>query len=417
MFAPEAVIERLREGITLALDQLMANKFRSALTILGIVIGVATVMIMSAVVTGVRSEAMEGINAAGPKNFIVARWDYSNIRVVSDGDGPPWGNNPKVNLRELRELERLPAIKRVIAALNTSGEIKGPGAPVDNVNVLGRGAGWEAFTTGTFTAGHNYLGSDVAASRPVVVFSKALADQIFGSLDPVGRTVRINSKPFQVIGVIEIEGNIFGDASRHFAIIPHTAAIKYLKAWDGMMEALVVTDDDATQDRAMDQVITAMRTMRGLRPAEPNDFAVIRQEALLDMFNQLTGVFFAVMIGLSSVALLVGGVGVIAIMMISVSERTREIGVRKAIGARRREILWQFLVEAVTLTLAGAVIGMIFGGLIAWIVQAATPVPASVPLSAVLAALAMATVAGVVFGMLPAWRASRLDPVEALRYE
>jgi len=410
-------IENLGEGIRLAVDQLRANKFRSALTILGIVIGVATVMIMSAVVTGVRSEAMEGINAAGPKNFILARWDYSDIQIVSDGDGPPWGNNPKVRVEELRALERLDGVERVIPALNTNAELDGPGAPVGNVNIAGQGAGWEAFTTGSFVAGHNFLPSDVAASRPVAVFSKALANQVFGSLDPVGRIVRFNGRPFRVIGIFEVEGNVFGEVNQHYAIIPHTAALKHLKAWDGFMEALMVTADDVSQDEAMDQVITAMRTMRGLRPGEDNDFAVIRQEAILDMFNQLTGVFFAVMIGLSSVALLVGGVGVIAIMMISVTERTREIGVRKAIGARRREILWQFLVEAVTLTLAGALTGMLVGGSLAWAVQAATPVPASVPLSAVVAAIVMATIAGVLFGMVPAWRASRLDPVDALRYE
>jgi putative ABC transport system permease protein len=160
-----------------------------------------------------------------------------------------------------------------------------------------------------------------------------------------------------------------------------------------------------------------MRGMRGLRPAEPNNFAIIRQEQILETFNQITGVFFIVMIGLSSVALLVGGVGVIAIMMISVTERTREIGVRKALGARRREILWQFLFEASTLTTAGAVVGMLLGGGAAWLIRTLSPIPAAIQPGAVVAALVMAAIAGVFFGLFPAWRASRLDPVEALRYE
>jgi putative ABC transport system permease protein len=157
--------------------------------------------------------------------------------------------------------------------------------------------------------------------------------------------------------------------------------------------------------------------MRGLRPADENNFDIITQDRFLDTWNQVTGMFFLVMIALSSVGLMVGGVGVVAIMMISVTERTREIGVRKALGAKRREILWQFLVEAATLTLVGGAIGMLLGGGISWIVNVATPLPARVPLMSVVAALGMSILTGVAFGLYPAARAARLDPVEALRYE
>jgi putative ABC transport system permease protein len=409
-------IENLGEGILLALDQLRANKFRSIMTILGVVIGVAVVMTMSAMVTGIRSEALSGLESAGPENFMLMRYDVSEVRITNE-HGPPWGNNPKVRMDEIEHMRTLPGVRQVIAQLSLSSEMQAVGAPVSGVQISGNSAGWDEFTTGKFIAGHNFLPSDVRSSRQVVVLSKALADNLYGSLDPLNRIVKIRGLPFQVIGIFQQEANIFGDAASNFAVVPYTTAIKSLKAWDGMLHALVVTADGTTQAEAMDQVIGAMRTMRGLRPAEPNNFAVIRQQALLDMFNKITGMFFAVMIGLSAVALLVGGVGVIAIMMISVTERTREIGVRKAIGATRREILWQFLFEATTLTLAGGVLGMIAGGALAFLVQAVTPIPASVPLLAVLAALLMAVIAGIVFGMVPAWRASRMDPVEALRYE
>jgi putative ABC transport system permease protein len=160
-----------------------------------------------------------------------------------------------------------------------------------------------------------------------------------------------------------------------------------------------------------------MRTLRGLGPKEENNFAILRSAQLVDMFNQLTGVFFIVMLALSSVGLMVGGVGVIGIMLISVTERTREIGVRKAVGATRREILWQFLVEAGVLTFLGGASGLLLGGLAAEAVEAATPIPASIPLWSVVAALGMALLTGMLFGLLPAVRASRLDPVDALRYE
>ena len=409
-------VERVTEAVYIALEQLRANKFRSAMTILGIVIGVATVMTMSAAIAGIRGQAMEGIEAAGPKNFIVARYNF--VEIQFSDDGPSWRDNPKVTPREVARLTELSSVRSAIVEVYTSATLDGPqGAPVSGVGIAGNSAGWDEFTLGTFVAGNNFLPTDVAASHPVLVLSKPLAEVLFGSLDPVGRTVKADGRPFTVLGVFEPRGNIFGDSNDNFAVMPYTAALKHLKAWDGFLRALVVTEDDATQQQAIDQVVGAMRGMRGLRPADPNDFAIIKQEEILETFNKITGVFFIVMIGLSSVALMVGGVGVIAIMMISVTERTREIGVRKALGARRREILWQFLFEASTLTVAGATVGMILGALAAWLIRSLTPIPATVQPGAVVAALVMAAVAGIFFGLFPAWRASRLDPVVALRYE
>src|SRR5690606_1851423 len=247
------------------------------------------------------------------------------------------------------------------------------------------------------------------ASRPVVVITKPLAEALFGSLDPIGRQVRLGGTTFQVIGIYELGENIFASLVKHIAIVPYTAALKYLDSSPEMIAVEVVTASHATIDEAMDQVIGLLRGLRGLRPGDPNNFAIIRQEETLATFNRLTAVFFLVMIGLSSVALLVGGVGVIAIMMIAVTERTREIGIRKAIGATRREILWQFLCEAATLTLVGGAIGLAIGGGLTFLISSITPIPARVPATAIVAALAMAAVAGVAFGLFPAWRAARMD--------
>lgn len=272
-------LENLWEGIRLAFDQLRANKFRTTLTVLGVVVGVATVMTMSALITGVRSGVLEGIEAVGPKNFMVARFDWNDVRLVSSG-GPPWGDNPPVTVGELERLAELDHVSRVIAGLNFAGAVDAGRTHLGNVQLEGRGVGWGAFTAGTFTAGSDFLPADVRASHPVAVLSAPLAETLFGRVDPVGRPIRIDGQTFHVTGVFEMEGNIFADAVEHWAIVPYTAAMKHLNVSEEMLSALVVTAPAASQAEAIDEVITGIRTARGLRPGDPNDFAVIRQEEI-----------------------------------------------------------------------------------------------------------------------------------------
>jgi putative ABC transport system permease protein len=200
-------------------------------------------------------------------------------------------------------------------------------------------------------------------------------------------------------------------------VLPMLTAWRRLDVWRPSLRIMVRPTADVTRDAAMDAVTATLRGMRGLRPSQPNNFFLVGQDRMMEVFDQLFGAIFMVGLGLSAVGLLVGGVGVIAIMMISVTERTREIGVRKALGATRGTILWQFLVEASTLTTLGALVGLVLGAGGAWLVRANTPLPASIPASAVVTSLLAAALTGIFFGMLPATRASKLDPVEALRHE
>lgn len=410
-------IDSLREAVNLAFDQLRGNKFRSALTILGIVVGVATVMTMSALITGIRSSILDAVEAAGPNNFMVSRFDFNEVRVSDGSERPAWVDNRAVSITEARQIAALDKVDAAMLSINLNSTISAGKERAENVQISGVDYGWRNYQSGEITAGRDFIPTEINAATPMIIVSRPLAETLFGQLDPIGRTVRAGTTQFTVTGIFEMSDNIFSSLVKHFAIVPYTAGIKYLGGDPEWLDLQVVTAADARPQEAMDQVITTLRILRGLRPAQANDFAIMRSDAMIKMFDKLTGVFFAVMIALSSIGLMVGGVGVIAIMMISVTERTREIGIRKAIGATRQVILWQFLIEAVTITLAGGAIGMLCGGGTALLAQALTPIPASVPLWAVVAALGTAAVAGILFGLWPAWRASRLDPVAALRFE
>ena len=415
--------DTLQEGVLIALDAVRANKVRSFLTILGVAVGVSVVVAMAALVTGIRQTMFEAFEAAGPNNFVVMRFDFTAVRLVNGDGRPPWWNKPEIRPEEAERIGALPAIQEALYNMGTSLNADFEGRRVTGIQSQGYSSGWPAYTTGDFLAGRDFTPAEVRQSRPVVVVTAALAEELFGQRDPIGRRIGLSGpfregrEEFTVVGVFEPEENLFSAAVKHWMVFPYTAGFKRLKMSDEQAQILVVPEPSASLSEAQDQVTAALRAMRGLGPRDENDFALVASAQLLETFDQLTGVFFAVMLGLSSAGLMVGGVGVVGIMLISVTERTREIGVRKAVGATRREILWQFLVEAAVLTSLGGGLGLAMGGGLAAAVEAATPVPATIPLWSVVAALGMAALTGMLFGLLPALRASRLEPVVALRAE
>jgi putative ABC transport system permease protein len=412
------------EGLKIAFEALRSNKVRSSLTVLGVAVGVSVVVAMAALITGIRTTVMSAFEAAGPDNFMVMRFDFTAVRISDEGnDRPPWWNKPEIIPREAERIGALPSIADALYQFSFNVDISFEDERVRNVTGSGSSSGWPAYQPGDFISGRDFTPAEVRQNRPFVVLSAELATNLFGRRDPVGRRVRIGNvfrgtqESFTVIGVFEPEANIFTSAVGQWAVFPHTAAKRRLRQADWQAAIQVVPSDTVNVERAKDDVIATLRGMRGLGPREENNFALLASAQILDLFNRLTSVFFLVMLALSSAGLLVGGVGVIGIMLISVTERTREIGVRKAVGATRREILWQFLVEASVLTALGAGVGMLLGWGLASGVAAWTPLPARIPLWAVGAALGMAVMTGMLFGLLPAYRASRLDPVDALRYE
>ncbi|MDZ7779337.1 MAG: ABC transporter permease [Gemmatimonadota bacterium] len=402
----------------------MSNRTRSALTVLGVAVGVAVVMAIAALITGVRSSVMEAFESAGPNNFMVTRFDFTAVRLTSDGSGrPPWWNTPEIEPEEARTLGTLPSIDEALYNFSFNASVSFEGHRVEGVPSQAYSSGWPRYQPGDFVAGRDFTPTEVNQNRPVVVLSVDLARELFGQRNPIGRFVRVSAgsgqhqESFAVLGVFEAAENIFTAATPYWAVFPWTAANRRLRQSRWQAQVLVVPNDSVGMSPAQDEVITSLRSMRGLGPREENDFALLASAQVLDLFNRLTGVFFLVILLLASAGLLVGGIGVIGIMLISVTERTREIGIRKAVGATRGAILWQFLAEASLLTLAGASVGMVGGWALAATVATWTPIPAAVPIWAVAASLAMAVVTGMLFGLLPAYRASRLNPVDALRFE
>jgi putative ABC transport system permease protein len=406
----------------IALDAIRANKVRAALTILGVAVGVFVVVAMAATVHGITASFQQDVDAFGATSFQVRRRNVGMNGCDGTDDGCPDRRNPPVTPQEAELIRGMASVEAVTEIWGDSKAFRYKDKALASVGFDALSDEWMETDAGDIEPGRNFSALENKAAASVVIINDTLKARLFGDSDPIGKVVAVDGRPFTVIGVYHTKAGFLKSMDgrgpdRPRAIIPIETARRHLGLWTRGVILMVKPRASVAQGQAMDDVTAMLRARRGLRPSQPNNFYLVTQDRMMEVFDKLFGTIFIVGLALSGVGLLVGGVGVVAIMMISVTERTREIGVRKALGATKGTILWQFLVEAATLTSIGAAVGLAGGTAVAVLVRTFTSIPAAVPPSAVGAALVASALTGVLFGMVPAARAAKLDPVEALRHE
>lgn len=416
----------LGENIQIALDTLRQNRVRTSLTILGIVIGVTSVISVASIIDGLNKFISDKVESFGPNTYFMAR-------IPLGGDPRTFFNQPeKIRLRKKFEwdyAEKMRESSRYLTAVTVFGtrasffgdtnELRYGNESVERVIVRGVEPEYaQAIPLFSVERGRFVSKFDLDHARPVVVLGRAIADSLFPSIDPLGRTIRVNSQPYEVIGVFAPDPGLFGGPGvDNFAIIPATDfRKKYPEAKELIMA--FIGDRNAPPGAARDEAVELMRKIRRVPTSKEDDFEVIASDFLSTLWNQLTGALVVLTGAISSVGLLVGGIGVMNIMLISVTERTSEIGVRKAVGARASDIRLQFLVEASVLAVTGGIIGVALGAAVAVGVRTLVPsVPATLSVFWAVLGVLMSLAVGVFFGYYPANRAAKLDPIVCLRYE
>ncbi len=410
----------LSEILNMSFDSLKSHKMRSFLTVLGIVIGVMTVIGMVSIIQGLNRSFLRELESVGSDIIIVTKYEPGiqlGRRSEEERQRKDLTFEDAMAIQEESELVKAVAVDLVVNFFESL-PIKYQNVKSEDSMILGMNEQFpQVLSVYLPKKGRFLTEQDIRHNAKVCVLGSELAEILFPHTDPVGKEIRIGPEQFQVVGVLEKRGSIFGQSRDNFVGIPITTLMKYYPYELENIEIIVTPKKHGYIPETIEDITNILRSRRKVGFGKPNDFAVFTQDTMVDLYNQITGAAYLVMIVISSIGLLVGGIGVMNIMLVSVKERTREIGIRKAIGARSSDILRQFLFEAVVLTGTGGVLGIIIGFGIAFLVKAATPLPASVTLWSVILGFVVAVSVGLFFGIFPAQKAARLDPIVSLRYE
>jgi len=413
----------VRENLSLALDTLRTHKFRSFLTVLGVLIGTTTVIAVASIIAGLDHQLVQMAQQFGTQSLWIYKLEFgAHFRLTKEERlRKPLSYEDAMAIKE-----QCSAVEEVSAALirqlNDFGglppsTVRYKGHQMGDAQFLGVTANHLKIINAPLANGRFFTEADDLHRRDVVVIASNVVDRLFPHEDPVGKSILVDGHAFEVVGTADkFKGFIGDNPDDRDVFVPYWTFKKlYPEAKDNFINALAY---QGRLDEAMDEVRGVLRRRRHVKPSDPDNFGVATAESFITQFREVIGTVALVMVVISSIGLLVGGIGVMNIMLVSVTERTREIGVRKAIGARRRDITWQFLLEAMTLTASGGLIGIFVGWLLSLAIRTFVPsLPSTVPLWSVITGFAVATSVGLFFGMWPALKAARLDPIVALRHE
>lgn len=411
-------LNEIGESLKMAIGTLKAHKMRSFLTILGVLIGVTSIIGMVSLIEGLNNSMAKQIESLGSSVIYVAKHKpgiQMGRRSASER------NRPDITFQDARAIEKYcPSIMAVSPQnyfTQSGGNVaKFKSYSATNFSFFGTLPGYEIVNSAFVEQGRFLTETDIKYRAFVCVIGQDVNESLFPGIDPIGKEILVNDDKFTVIGVMEERQTIMGSNENNFILISYGAFEKVHPEEKALWLACKAQGPEVMQE-AQDQIIELMRRRHGLKYHDENDFSVFTQESLLDIWEQLTQAIWLVMIVISSIGLMVGGVGVMNIMLVSVTERTKEIGIRKAVGAKRSSILWQFLIEAMVLSAFGGLLGILIGIGLSQLIAAISPLPAVVSIPWVIIGFCFSVGVALVFGIYPAARASRLDPIECLHYE
>jgi putative ABC transport system permease protein len=403
------------EALTSALWSLRAHKLRSFLTLLGIIVAVTSIIAVVTVIQGLNSKVTELVTGRGADVFVLDRIGTSE--AFSAQAMVEALRRPELTAEDAEALARQGRNLLYVAAEASDREdVWGGNRRVEDMDVRGVGPEYPFLSTFDLARGRNLTPLEIEHGRPVTVIGDDVAEELFPTADPLGETVRVRGRHFTIVGIAEPQGTTFGVTQDDFVVIS-------LETWQKIFDrradvdiSIKAADPDDVQ-AAIDEARMLMRIRHKLRPSEEDDFGFVTTQEFLELYQRVTTGVYSALVGLVAISLVVGGIVVMNIMLVAVTERTREIGIRKAIGARRRDILRQFLTEAVILAAVGGLAGVAFGFAIAIVVSQLTPLPYSLTWWSIALGIGISSLVGIVFGIYPAAKAARLDPIAALRFE
>ena len=405
------------QGIKIALNALRDNKLRTFLTLLGNIVGTMSVIAVVSLIGGADDYVKEEVAGEGSNVFSIERINFFEAITDLDAFLEAIARNKRIRLKDVDYLrDKIPSASFIGAGVDTRASVIRLDNSADNIEVRGRSEEYPMIEKADILMGRHLSRIEESRSSAVAVLGYDVYQKLFEGLDPLDRKIKIGRKHYRVIGVVKDMGTVFGESRNRFIYIPISVFLKEYGSRTSI-EIKVKAEDIELLQQAVDEATMAMRIRHGLKPLEKNDFSVITSENLISLWEKISTNIFKALIFIVSIAMVIGGVVLMNVMLVSVTERTREVGLRKALGARRSNIVWQFIVEAITLSLVGGIIGILIGFTIAAIISLVSPLPYVIAPWSIVAGLAVTFLLGLIFGTYPASKAANLDPVVALHHE